>query len=172
MSLKFLIASVFLPSLLFAQSYNTAGGIRLGTEWGLTLKQRIANHTTVEGIFQKGFNEDETIVTLLANQHFPLITRRFNLYFGGGLHKGWNTSEDVIYEDPFGISLVGGLEFTVGRLNLSWDFKPAFNLSGGTKDFYSHTGLSLRYVFWKRESSMRKWFKERKWEFWKKKTDK
>lgn len=155
---------------LAGQSYNTAGGIRLGTDWGLTLQQRVGKHATVEGIIQKGFWREEATVTLLGEYHFPLIFRRFNFYTGGGLHKGWTTSSEQLYDDPFGITLIGGVEATVGRLNISWDFKPAINLEGGERKVYAQSGVSLRYVFWKRDG-IRDWFKKGKWKFWKKKED-
>lgn len=139
-----------------AQSYNTAAGMRLGTEWGLTVKQRIAKKTTLEGILQSSLQREEFTVTLLAEQHYPLISRRLNVYAGAGLHKGWHTSDlsEAPYEDPFGLSFVTGIEFTLGRLNLSYDFKPAVNVSGGEKGFYSQTGVSMRYVV-----NKRKWLK-------------
>ena len=89
-----------------------------------------------------------------VEQHFPLVSRRFNVYAGGGLHKGWvtrdGTEEDPIYKDPFGLSLIAGIEASLGRLNVSYDFKPAINLSGGKHTIYSQTGVSLRYVIVKR----------------------
>ncbi|MCF8282388.1 MAG: hypothetical protein K9J45_18485, partial [Bacteroidales bacterium] len=138
---------------LSAQSYVTAGGIRLGTEWGLTFKQRVLEHTTVEGILQQSFQRKEFTVTGLAAQHYPVLLNGLNFYFGGGLHKGWNNQPKTFenpdgFKDPFGITAIGGLELTLGRLNLSYDYKPALNLVGGERTFYMQTGLSARYVFY------------------------
>lgn len=154
-------------TLSIGQSYNTAGGLRLGSEWGLTAKQRIAKRVTLEGIVQQGIFSGEGSGTLLAERHFPIASKRFNIYTGGGLHAGWQNTEDKIYEDPYGITLIGGAEITLARINISWDFKPAINIYGGDRKLYAHTGISVRYVFWKRDG-MKKWFEEGKWKFWKK----
>ena len=155
MKLRILLSAlVVLPSLIFAQSYNTALGMRLGTDYGVSVKQRIAKKTSLEAIIQSSLQREEAQVTLLGEQHLPLISRRFNVYAGGGLHKGWVTREGTesnpVYKDPFGLSLIAGIEFTLGRLNVSYDFKPAVNLTGGRHTIYSQTGVSLRYVVAKR----------------------
>ena len=147
-----LLILVFCCTQIFAQSYNTSAGMRLGTDWGLTVKQRVAKKTTLEAILQSSLQREEFTLTLLGEQHYPLISRRLNVYAGAGLHKGWNTAaEELVYEDPFGLSFVTGIEFTLGRLNLSYDFKPAVNITGGEKGFYSQTGVSMRYVLVKRK---------------------
>lgn len=181
-----LTSLALLPALIFAQSYNTALGMRLGTDWGVTVKQRVAKTASLEAIIQSSLQREETQITLLGEQHFPLISRRFNIYAGGGLHKGWATRDgaegDPDYKDPFGLSLIAGIEASLGRLNLSYDFKPAVNLSGGSHTIYSQTGISLRYVIVKRpwlkadDKSKRKRQRERSrrkkdgggfnWKFW------
>lgn len=171
---------------LSAQSYNTAFGMRLGTDWGLTVKQRIAKKTTLEAILQSSLQREEAIVTLMGTQHLPFLTRRLNVYTGGGLHKGWGGVEfdenGDAYENPFGISLIGGIELSLGRLNLTYDIKPAINLIGGERTLYTQTGISLRYVIIKRkwikwgdnkkkrkrqrERRRRKRDKDGNWRFW------
>jgi hypothetical protein len=160
---------------LQAQGYNVAAGLRMGTDWGITGKYRVDKRLTVEGILQSSFRNDGVILTALVEKHAPLITKRFNFYTGIGLHKGWNneTINDVAYKDPFGITAIAGIEFNLGRTNISWDFKPAYNITGGSRKIYTQTGISLRYVFVKRP-----WFKKKKkkkgkqkkinWKFWEK----
>ncbi len=151
--LLLLIGFAGLGAQTFAQSYNTAAGIRLGTDWGLTIRQRVYENITGELIVQSSLQRDETALTLMGVVHQPLLVRNLNLYVGGGVHKGW-TSEALGTEklkDPFGIDVMAGVEITISKVNLSWDFKPAINISGGEKTFYSQTGISLRYVLWKRE---------------------
>lgn len=132
---------------LQAQSYITAGGIRLGTDWGLTVQQRLLNKWTAEGIVQSSFFRNEVLLTGMVQRHFRIINRHFNVYTGGGLHKGWNiTPSENDFKHPVGITLVGGVELNVGRINLSYDFKPAVNLSGGEQVFYAQSGLSIRYI--------------------------
>lgn len=142
------------PAPMGAQSYDLAFGLRLGTDWGLTAQTRLPivhKNFAAEGIIQSSFQREEAMLTLLGKQHYPLLTRRINVFAGGGLHKGWNTDEEIQpYADPFGITGIAGAEVTLGRLNLSYDFKPAVNISGGEKTFYTQSGISLRYVVSKR----------------------
>ena len=154
-----LLLSLFLfaPGLawLGAQSYDLAFGMRLGTEWGVTGKLRLPpldENFTIETIIQSSIQREEAMITLLAAQNFPLITRRINLYAGAGVHKGWITPgpDEPAVDDPLGVSFVLGGEMTLGRLNVSYDFKPAINLSGGAQRVYAQTAVSLRYVAFKR----------------------
>lgn len=172
------------PSCLAGQSYNTSFGMRLGTDWGLTVKQRVAKKVTLEGILQSSLQREEALVTLLAEQHLPFLTRRVNAYAGGGLHKGWGSGQGVEdYRDPFGISVIGGIELTLARINLSYDIKPAINLVGGERTVYTQTAVSIRYVVDKRpwlvdKKKQRKRKREREkrrrkgegfnWRFWEK----
>lgn len=167
---------------LRAQSYDLTAGMRLGTDWGISSQVRVAKKTTAELILQSSLQREEVILTALAEQHSPLISRRFNFYAGGGIHKGWNsaTNETEPIKDPFGLTLIAGAEFTLLRLNLSWDFKPAINITGGEKKVYTQTGVSLRYVLMKKnqfEKNRKRKERERRreeggginWQFWKKK---
>ncbi|MCB0639978.1 MAG: hypothetical protein KDC54_25325, partial [Lewinella sp.] len=136
---------IFLPSLLCflislshtAQSYDVALGLRLGTEFGVTGKLRlplIDENFTLETILQSSLVREEGMFTLVGAQHFPLITRRVNVYAGGGLHAGWvqnQTDGAAPYDNPFGVTGIVGGELTLGRFNISYDFKPAINLTGG-----------------------------------------
>lgn len=166
----------------------TAGGIRLGTDWGFTIQQRVMDKSTVELIIQNSLSREEGLATVLFEQHYPLVTKGFNVYSGGGLHVGWNNEPaDKMIKDPFGITAVVGAEFTIARLNFSYDFKPAINISGGEKKIYAQSGVSLRYAIlknkvWKdiqKEKKKRKKAEEKAqrreergkewWEVWKKK---
>ena len=148
--------SWFFTLSLGAQSYDAAFGVRLGTDWGMTGQLRmplIHKNFAVEGILQSSFQREEAALTLLGKQHYPLLSRRLNVFLGGGLHAGWNTSPDEVaddYRNPFGIDLAAGAELTLGRFNISYDFKPAFNLVGGERTVYSQSGISVRYVVAKR----------------------
>lgn len=150
-----------------SQTYFTAAGLRMGTDWGLTVKQRIARRTTLEGILQSSLTRDEGMFTLLAEQHAPLITRGFNVYVGAGIHAGWSTVKPLYGQDPqeikgpSGLSLIAGAEITLFRFNISYDFKPAINISGGEKPFYFQSGISARYVlakkpFWDEKNKKRR----------------
>lgn len=148
-----LIIAAFLlcANFVSGQSYNTALGLRMGTEWGLTMRQRFHKNYAAEMLLQSSLQREETQLTILGLIHKPILTRRLNFYYGAGFHKGWADQLEVSYEDPWGIDFIAGLELTIGKINLSYDYKPAINLSGGEKTFYSQTGISLRYVIWKRD---------------------
>jgi len=137
----------FICSISFSQSYFTAGGARLGTDWGLTFQQHLLKHTTAEGIFQSSLVREELMLTALGEHHFPLITKRLNVYLGAGFHKGFVTDNTAVYDSPYGMTVIAGAEFTIARFVISYDYKPAFNFSGGENSWYSQTGVSVRYVF-------------------------
>jgi hypothetical protein len=154
--LAYLLFFVFVTTAsLSAQSYDAAFGVRLGTDWGMTGQLRmpvIHKNFAVEGIIQSSFQREEAALTLLGKQHYPLLSRRLNVFLGGGAHIGWNTASDETqtYDNPFGLDLAVGAELTLGRFNVSYDFKPAFNLVGGERTVYSQSGISVRYVVAKR----------------------
>lgn len=192
----------FLPVLafvfttpVFAQSYDLAAGVRLGTDVGISAKLRlppIDENFTLETIIQTSLEREEGLITVLGEQHFPLVTRRINLYAGIGAHAGWledDPDRALDYKAPVGISMIGGAEINFKNINISYDFKPAINLSGGEKRMYSQTAVTLRYIPFKRydifESPRQKRKRKRRaardkrrqdratngkkdWQFWKK----
>jgi len=141
--------------MVSAQSYDLAAGVRLGTDIGISAKLRlppIDENFTLETIIQSSLERDEGMFTLLAAQHFPLITRRINLYAGGGFHLGWldANNKDATYEAPTGLSLIGGAEINFKNINVSADFKPVINIAGGEKTMYSQTAVTVRFIPFKR----------------------
>ena len=170
--ISLLLFLAFSGNYILAQSYNTAGGLRLGWELGITAKQRVLKNTTIEGIIHNAYRSDLTSVTVLGAQHYKVLTRRLNIFMGGGVHKGWITNDRILFNNPVGVTAIAGVEFTVRRWNISYDFKPAINLYGGQNRIDRHTSLSLRYVFVPRDSKIKRFFKEKKWKFWKKENNK
>lgn len=143
-----------------AQSYGTLAGLRLGNNddfrmIGLTAKHRLAKGLTAEGIIQSDFSSNTTAHLLVA-RHRPLITKRLNYFYGGGLSLGMEESREKIpetmqiihtYGNPtFGVDLIGGVEFTVLRLNFSMDYKPNINLTGRGPWYQGQVGVSVRSV--------------------------
>lgn len=144
-----------------AQRYRTAVGARLGTGFGLTIQQKILKYSTIEGIFQVPLRAtDDAKFTILYEEHKKLIGRRINFYYGAGFHKGWAASRED--PDPSGLTLIGGIEMSLDRLNISFDYKPNINAFSGVRFFESQSALSLRYILVKQKK------KKRKWKFWKK----
>jgi hypothetical protein len=154
-----------------AQSYVTTLGLRLGNgnahrQVGLTFQQKLAGSLTLEGVIQTDFRDNHTVHALLE-RHRPLIGKRVNWYYGAGLSLGSEESwrkdpETRIKEFTYGnktvsADLIGGVELTFAGLNVSWDVKPNFNLTGRSNWMTLQTAISVRSViFSSRQSNKRK----------------
>lgn len=155
---RLLIATFFvLPLFLTAQSYDAAIGLRLGTEIGATAQLRlpqIHKNFVAEGIIHKSLNRNEGSLTLLGKQHQNILSRRLNIFYGAGVHLGWtdeiNTKTGEVYSAPLGIDGILGAEATFAKINVSYDFKPAINISGNAFPISIQTAISVRYVIAKR----------------------
>ena len=144
-----------------AQRYRTAAGARLGSNFGISVQQKVFKYSTIEGIFQAPLRStDDAKFTILYEEHRKLIGKRLNFYYGAGIHKGWAASSED--PDPSGVSLIAGIEMSLDRLNLSMDYKPAINAMSGVRFFESQSALTLRYIIVKQKK------KKIKWKFWKK----
>ncbi|MCB0667878.1 MAG: hypothetical protein KDC80_18755 [Saprospiraceae bacterium] len=135
---------------VFSQSYFTSMGLRMGSDFGITLQQKIVGHLTAEGIVSSSPVTRQTTGSLLVEMHNPLISKRFNFYLGGGLHNRWLQDPEGQKLVRRGVTAIAGAEMTLGRINLSWDYKPVFHLNADTQPFESETAVSLRYVFVKK----------------------
>ncbi len=153
-----------------AQRYGTALGIRLGNNdysrtVGLTAQQRVLKHVTVEGILQSDFNTNTTL-HLMLQRHHPIISKRLNYYYGGGISSGWEesfvkdrNSNQILHtygNNTTGIDLIGGVELTVANTVISLDYKPNFNLSGREEFYRSQVGISARTVLVKSKEQNKK----------------
>jgi hypothetical protein len=154
-----------------AQSYVTTLGLRLGNgnshrQVGLTFQQKLLGPLTLEGIIQTDFKDNHTVHALLE-RHRPLLGKRVNWYYGAGMSLGSEESwrkdpETNIKEFTYGnktlsADLIGGVELTFARLNISWDVKPNFNLVGRSNWMSVQTAFSVRSViFSDRDSKKRK----------------
>lgn len=160
-----------------AQKYTTAAGIRVGTDFGITLQQSLYKNYTLEAIVQKGLFSKQTSVTALFEQHNKLFAKAVNFYVGAGPHMGfYNTNKTYDDKNPtytpknaVGLSLIGGIEVGFKKTVLSFDYKPAFNIVGGTEFINGQAAISLRYIFIKSINKKKKEEKVQKWKFWKKK---
>lgn len=145
------------PCFAFAQSYDAALGLRLGTDWGATAQLRVPQfhkNFVLEGIVQSSLQMDQGSLTVLGKQHRPLLSRRLNLFYGAGAHFGWSDELDKETGEPVGrpvgVDGVIGLEATFARVNVAYDFKPAINVGGGSSFLDTQTAVSVRYVIAKR----------------------
>lgn len=137
-------------SLLTAQGYNTAFGVRLGNEFGMTVQQRIAKRATIEGLLQYDRRQEESSASVLFQQHMPLLLRSINVYTGIGPNYRWSDSPEATLDANWGLGLVAGFEMSIGRMNLSWDYKPVIHLAGGNSSFQGQSAISVRYIVAKR----------------------
>lgn len=143
-----------------AQRYGTTLGIRMGNNqisrtFGITAQQRIADHASLEAILQSDFNLNSTF-SILAKKHHPIISKRFNYYYGAGLSLGKeesfvkNESDQTIIRtygnNTTGVDLIGGIEMTLLNTVISVDYKPNINLAGRSEFYRGQIGLSARMV--------------------------
>jgi len=151
---------------LSAQKYTTAAGIRLGSGIGVSVQQSLYGNKTLEGIIQKGFFSDGTTLTALFEQHNNIFSRGMNFYLGAGPQIGIyknGSSKNENTSNSVGAAFIGGMEFKLGKVLLSFDYKPAINLTGGHGFFDSQSAISVRYIFLKARTQTPGWM------FWKKK---
>lgn len=149
-----------------AQSYKTAGGIRIDNGVNFTVQQYIKNGWTAEGILHAPIVGDNVGLTLLGEKHHKILFRNFNVYSGAGIHYyGVNDiprSEGDTENNVFGLSGIAGAEFSIGRINLAFDWKPELHLTESAKAFdWSGASVSVRYIFAKRERK-----KVKDWKVW------
>jgi hypothetical protein len=134
-----------------AQGYVTAAGLRLGNTWGLTVSQLVMPRTTVEFILDNDYR-DHSYFHLLARRHVNLATRKVNVFYGAGLHGGTNSYER---KSLYGVEGQVGVEATIGKVNVAFDFKPQLSFGGGATlgvGFVPATALSARYVLINRKA--------------------
>ncbi len=151
MTLAIACCSVFAT----AQDYETAIGFRGGFQQGLTIKHFIGSDAAIEGIIAtrwKGYN-----ITGLYEIHANAFdTPGLNWYYGFGGHiggyNGYN-NHPYFHEDRFytilGVDAILGIEYNISEIpiNLSADWKPAFNIIGYTGFWGDQGAISVRYYF-------------------------
>ena len=153
-----------------AQRYGTALGLRLGNSdinrtLGLSLQQRVMERVTIEGILQTDFSRNTTL-SVLVQKHHPIISKRFNYYYGGGLSFG---NEESFVKNPStkeiihtygnattGVDLIAGIEMTLANAVISLDYKPNINLVGREEFYRGQVGLSVRTVLVKSKEQKKK----------------
>lgn len=153
-----------------AQKYGTAVGIRTGNNnysrtFGISAQQRIFKHLTIEGIIQSDFDRNTT-AHLLLESHNPIISRRFNIYYGAGVSKGWEESfvkdketNQILHtygNSTSGIDIIGGVELTLANMVFSLDYKPNINLVGREEFYRGQVGISARMVLVKSKEQDKK----------------
>ncbi len=159
------IAIAFVAINTYAQSYNTALGIRLEDDFKFSISQRVFNHTTLESNLSDGLFSNRKYASLAIKQHHNIITRRLNFFVGAGYYgQSLLNEKDEVQDFTFknqGILTTFGAEMTIGRLNVSVDYSPQYSLSSDYtgKRLSADSAISLKYVLWKRQSKAKKFIK-------------
>ncbi len=147
--------SAFMAVAASGQDYGTAIGYRGGYSNGLTFKHFFEPDKAAEALLTsryKGFN-----FTGLYEIHQPVFgITGFYWYYGFGGHFGsWhgdpkykNYDEDRNYR-VLGIDGIIGAEYNIGAIpfSISLDYKPGFNITGGSYFWPDEFALSVRYVW-------------------------
>lgn len=155
-----LLILFFTATLAQAQRYGTAVGLRFGNSnlyrtIGLSAQQRITKRLSIEGIVQSDFKLNTTFSALMEKHH-PIISKRFNYYYGAGPSFGVEESfvkepesQQIIHtygNATFGLDLLAGLELTLLNTVISLDYKPNVNMTGRQEFYRGQMGISARMV--------------------------
>ncbi|WP_194775847.1 hypothetical protein [Pararhodonellum marinum] len=159
-----------ISTTLHAQRYGSSFGIRLGNNdysrmVGITAQQRVFDRVTLEGIVQSDFKLNST-AHVLVKKHAPIISKRFNYYYGAGISAGVEESYvknpetmqiNQTYGNPtMGADLMVGIEMTVLNTVISLDYKPNVNIVGREEFYRGQVGISARTVLVKSKEQKKK----------------
>ncbi|MBK8053081.1 MAG: hypothetical protein IPK35_07385 [Saprospiraceae bacterium] len=164
-NILFIVLALISIHNISAQKYNTIAGVRIGDDFGISAAQRIANKTTIELNIQPGTFAGRQMTSLLAKQHYSLLTKRLNFFMGAGIYsRKYNPTytESPQQINTQGLALSFGAEFSIGKLSISTDYLPLVTIADNNSNqrFYTTSGFSLRYILVGRESSTKKFFKK------------
>jgi hypothetical protein len=144
---------------LEAQNYNTAIGLRLGNNIGLTINQHLIRKLTAEAIIGSNFTDNNRLgmSLILKHHHRLLLFKRFTVYEGLGGHYYFKDDGDAVnFKTPAGVTGLLGAEISVRRLHFSLDWKPEYHLQkeDSAKDFVMGGAFSIRYILIKRKGAL------------------
>jgi hypothetical protein len=137
-------------SAILAQTYNTAIGIRFDDGMNLTAKQFISGKDYIEGMLHTPIFSKDVGITGLWERHI-------SFYYGAGAHGYFRNqgrqNDTEVNKNVFGLSGIGGIDFCMGRLNLSADVLPELHLTGEPTRALDWNGVSIsaRYIIDKKE---------------------
>jgi|SRR5690606_16620987 len=139
-----------------AQDYQTGVGLRAGVSNGLTVKHFLSDGAAIEGILHTRWRG--LVITGLYEIHKDINELPgLRWFYGGGAHLGtWNGNRgNPSWKDNhngytvFGLDGIIGLDykFDEAPINLSLDYKPAFNISNDIGFWGDEVALSIRFTF-------------------------
>jgi len=152
---KYIIIGVvsFFSLTTFSQSYDNAVGLRGGLASGITFKHMLGDKAGLEFIADsrwRGFS-----LTGLYEIHAQAFNvDGLNWYYGLGAHVGSfrGNNRNIYFTDDrtiVGIDGIIGIEYNITDIpiNISLDYKPAFNIIGYSGFWGDNGALSIRYYF-------------------------
>jgi hypothetical protein len=150
-----LTVALFILAPAKAQDYKTGIGVRGGLYNGLTIKHFLGSKTAVEGLLSTRWGGFEITGLYEINNDNAFDVDRLNWYFGLGGHIGFYNGDNTTWGTAatsytvIGVDGILGLEYNFSEvpINISIDWKPAFNLVGYSRFFGDGGALSLRYIF-------------------------
>ena len=156
-NIKKLVAFLFLLVIIsfssYAQDYNTAIGVRLGSGTGITIKHFIESNAALEGILDTRW--EGVRITGLYEVHKKIPNANgLGWYYGVGAHIGFWSNRNLRNEFANASAIIGidgiiALDYTFKELplNLSVDWKPAFNIIGYSGFWGDEIAVGIRYAF-------------------------
>ena len=145
-----LMAFLFIMTLgsSYGQRYKTAVGLRLSGEYGINLSQRIGDRTTLQVNHEGGFLSGDKTSSVHYVGHRGIFQGGLNVFAGVGVNGYYRTAkEDLPSTRGLRPGVILGTEATLGRINLTFDWSPTFNLRKDADKFNSTVGFTVRYVF-------------------------
>ncbi|MFP4059043.1 MAG: hypothetical protein ACLFUC_01000 [Bacteroidales bacterium] len=153
----FVLAFAFVFTSVFSQKheYIDALGLRGGLSSGITYKHFIDKTRALEGIITTRWH-GFSITGLFEFHDIAFETAHLYWYYGGGAHVGFydgykntpwlNSGESAVL---LGVDGIIGIEYNIQEIpvNISLDWKPAINFTGGAGIFPDEIALSIRYTF-------------------------
>ncbi len=138
----------------YSSSGGTSIGARFGSEQGLTLKHHLGGGAAVEGILAaRTWSTNLTVLYHFFHKPTGIIDN-LDWFVGAGGHIWlFNTNhrnfDQNNYNGNAGIGIDGAIgmqyNFSEVPINVSLDWKPAFNIVGGSYFNGGGFGLSVRY---------------------------
>ena len=151
-----LISGICFATMLSAQEYKTALGVRLSSSAAMvnnsiSLKHFLNERTAIEALFSFG---DPLALGGLVEVHKPLGTSGIQWLYGGGGYVGfvktYDPNKDRNETDVnFGAMGIIGLDYKFANLplNLSLDWKPELNIVSDINFEPAAIGFTVRFTF-------------------------
>jgi hypothetical protein len=152
--LAIITIAVLFTAIAGAQDYRNGIGLRGGLYNGLTFKHFLGGNSAVELIGSTRWSGFE-ITGLYEIHNRAFDVDRLNWYYGIGAHVGFYNGDNTNWGTAgtaytvVGVDGILGLEynFTELPINISLDWKPAFNFIGYSHFWGDGGALSIRYIW-------------------------